>query len=190
MVVLVYDNFISTVITEIIRTGFSFFIIVCLLVRWVAPQMVSREAVNIQSAISLTLAIGILIEFLLFKSLTYDLAYTVPANDRLEFDTPDFIIQRALFYLVIYFFAGLIFFIRKARTNWVLGLLALVVANWGIILQWYMSLSGDYQPSAWAIYNQFIPVWVRIILFVPIVFLFYVYLAKRKKLPYHSAWKR
>jgi hypothetical protein len=179
-------------LTTAFHTGFNFYCIICLTVRLFSPLKLRREATNIQVATNLVMAIGVIIEILVWGSLFYQVY--LDRKDHLWFgfsiETPNsvtiFLINKLLFWLT-----GILFFIPKFRKSWLLSFAALIFANFEFIVSVIVRLWKHYLPSGWEIEENnwlFIP--LGLLFFTSLSSFLYYFLFRKKKLPYSSVWIR
>jgi hypothetical protein len=175
-------------VVDAIQIGFAIFTVVCLLCRWLGRDKVYREAVNIQSCVNFVLALGVVLT--LYRIITDVYFHTNKASDwdndqfvrtgyQVAFDTITLV--RFGFIVII----GISFFFRRPRRSWVLSLLAFFILNGDYIIDWIGFRNDDYERME-SIDRPFLECLWKLLLFATLVILFYIWQAKRKKLPYNS----
>lgn len=169
--------------------GFTLFCIVCLVLRILPFKNIKKEVVNIQASSNLAIAIGILFNIISWGILFY-VAYSNQSNSYWFLFPFDMVVTC----MILFWITGLLFFFKRFRKSWLLSLLALIFSNADTIIIFVTYFWRHYLPSSWTVYYSDDLFYYRYILaaltFSVLVLLSYLYLAKRKKLPYSSAWIR
>lgn len=172
------------------HAGFMFFCMICLFGRVIASGKTKQEFINIHTAVNLSLAIGAILPILFIAALFY-ISYQESSGYEYWGIMEDGLNSFTIISIILGWLTGLLFFIRKLRSNWLLSAAVLILWNAGIILSWIMRTDTDDLASTWATDDKRYPfIILRILLFGVISFLIYLGLSKRKKLPYPSAWIR
>ena len=167
--------------------GYSLFVPLFLLLRILPRKRVQTESVNLLSATNFTFCIGLVLQICLLAALYLSrnehkphFAMPGPTNFTIYLD-------EVLVYLV-----GIFFLFRRFRKSWILSLIMLLLLKFDAILTLYLKLFRGYIPSAWEIYSP-VPFYhyvLSVVIFATAFFLVYFFLAKRKKLPFSSAFIR
>lgn len=148
--------------------------------------IIRNESINFLSVINLLFGIGLCIELIVY---VVELYIGYRGGSRYEFYVVGpsdqlFYITFGLMYLI-----GILFLFKRLRKSWVLTILMLILICSDrlliILLQWFR----DYIPSEWEVYyTQQLYLYIfKTLIFAALVFLVYLLLAKRKKLPHPSA---
>lgn len=170
---------------------YSVYCIVCLVTRLISRSNIKQEAINIQVATNLAIAIVAVIAGVLWSLIVYHFYNQRPNHESfiiIEYKLPDTIIMVSI---VLFLITGLLFFIPKLRKSWLLSLLILIFINANDLYSLIAGLLTDNLPSEWEEAEGSWSIKIaQFFAFTLFVFLLYLILSRRKKLPYPSAWLR
>ncbi len=170
---------------------FSFYCIACLATRFLARAKLKQEAVNIQAATNLVIAIIAIVDMILWGILLYEVRYSATPDEWYAFK--EYQVSGTIFItgIILFWLTSLLFLVRKLRQSWVLSILILVFINADFLFSLWVKLWRDYLPSEWEMEEEsWLTVIIRFLMFTGLVFISYFLLHRRKKLPYPSAWLR
>jgi hypothetical protein len=178
-----YEGWIPLIV-EGFYTWFSFYCIICLLVRLFASSKIKQEASNIQAVTNLALAVAGIFTMIMWIRLLYYIQ-----KERTDFSHLYYTDQLFFGSMVLFWIISILFFF-KFRRSWLLSLLALMCVNIEFIYSLVVRMWRDYLPSAWSVTYGIELRFIQFFSFTLLSFLLYWLLARRKKLPYPSAWLR
>lgn len=179
-------------LTDSFYTGYFFFGIICLLSRFISRGKIRREFTNIHAVVNLGMAIGSVLALISLATEFYAAWNLTSGYERFAFSRTSLNIFEVVFFIMLAgLVAGLLFFIRRWQASMFLSLLVLILLNAGTILSWITRQRRDYLPAEWEKEdNNLLLVVLQVLLFGVITLVIYWRLARRKKLPYTSAWIR
>lgn len=165
---------------ECTRDGYLFLTIICLFLRLLRKRTISRQAVNVQFVANLLLAIGVVLDILVWGQLYYDAYFGGDA----VFATPEAYQYHAIQVActILYWVSGLLFFIRRLRLSWLLSMLVLLLMNAQYIIPIFIPYDGSGNDWSSSRIGMMIS---HVIVFCILTALLYFIYYKRKKLPYN-----
>lgn len=171
--------------------GYTLFCIASLPGRLFTRNLVKKELINWLAAINLSFAFFSILSILLLSYELYTLFVIKSDYEEFAFYTTELNgVPLPWIISVAANAVSLLFFSRKLRISWVISLLVLLLMHAERILVLVTDLYKDYLPSSWLEENSIYFVIIEVLVFAIVVLLMYRWLAKRKKLPYPSAWIR
>jgi hypothetical protein len=170
---------------------FSFYSIACLVTRVLARDKLKQEAVNIQTATNMVIAIIAIVDMILWGILLYEVRYSATQYEWYAFKEYQASATIFITGIILFWLTSLLFLVRKFRQSWVLSVLVLVFINVDFLFSLWVKLWRDYLPSEWQTEDESWLISVmRFLMFTGLVFISYFLLHRRKKLPYPSSWLR
>lgn len=166
---------------DCIRDGYPVLTVICLFLRLLRSRNISRQAVNVQFAANFLLAIGIVLDIIVWGELYYD-AYI---GGNAVFSTPEAYQYHAILIacIILYWILGLLFFIRRLRLSWLLSLLVLLLMNANYIIPIFIPAGRD-MSNDWTTSRIEMLISHALIFCILTAMVYFIYY-KRKKLPYN-----
>jgi hypothetical protein len=181
----------AAIILNSFYIGFIVFTVICLLMRLFIGKRISFIGANIQYSVNLAFAIGIIfriifLAFLLYPASADDNVLTEFSNRNVYEDILSRYNTVEMIGDILLWVIGILFLFPVFRRSWIMSFVVLLLMDPGFLFSNFMDITSDYLPSSWDTFymNETMIKIMQVVLFAVITASMYLFLNKRKKLPY------